>query len=109
MPRLVPDHRQFFLAIRHTPSGGFLPQMASYGFTRCEPTTEEPPRLFTRPGAAKQALDRWLEGAHYETFSDGDTQKIEVHPRPHRRRADMEIVEIELVVRSLSEAQLRVL
>lgn len=100
-----------FLAIRHNPSGGFLPQMTSYGFTRCSPSKTEPPRLFTKPGAAKQALDRWLQGAWFEGYFDDDQnrQDVKIVPQPERRRQDMEIVEIELVVRSLSEAQLRVL
>lgn len=103
--------RKFFLAIRHKPSGGFLPQMASYGFTRCEPTVLEPPRLFTKIGGAKQALSRWLEGEWFEGHYDDETgkQEIRVIAKAHRQASLMEIVEIEIVFRSLSDAQLRIL
>lgn len=108
--RPPPPPRQFFLALRHKPSGGFLPNVRGYGFTRTEPTLSEPPRLFEKPGPCRQALNRWLEGEHYEGTEDEDgTIRIKVLPRPSRRKAEFEIVEIELVVRSLSEAQLRVL
>jgi hypothetical protein len=102
--------RKFFLAIKHKPSGGYLPQMASYGFTRTEPSLDEPPRLFTKPGAARQALDRWLAGAWFEGAENSDGElSIQVVPQQGRRAADMEIVELELTARSLTEAQLRTL
>lgn len=101
--------RKLFLAIRHNPSGGFLPQMTSYGFTRCNPSLTEPPRLFTKPGAAKQALDRWLEGRWFEGMYNDETgqQDITIVPVAGRRREDMEIVEIEISSRTLTEAELR--
>lgn len=102
--------RSFFLAIRHKPSGGFLPSVKGYGFTRTEPTLEQPPRLFEKPGPCRQALNRWLEGEQFEgTESDDGVIQIKCIRRPHRVREAMEIVEIELIVRSLSEAALRVL
>lgn len=102
--------RSFFLAIRHKPSGGFLPAVKGYGFTRTEPTLEQPPRLFEKPGPCRQALNRWLEGELYEGVeSDDGLLAIRCIPKPNRSRETMEIVEIELVVRSLSDAQLRVL
>lgn len=103
--------RRFFLAIRHKPSGGFLPVVSGYGFTRCEPTLNEPPRLFCKKGPAKQALDRWLEGTLHEGAFNEDRGVIDlVLTRvPSRRASEMEIVEIEMVVRNLSEAQLRIL
>lgn len=103
--------RKFFLAIRHKPSGGFLPAVKGYGFTRTKPTLDEPPRLFTKTGPARQALNYWLEGEMYEGAFDDDKGQIEIRcmKQADRRAADMELVEIELIVRSLSEAQLRVL
>lgn len=101
--------RKFFLAIRHKPSGGFLPQMTSYGFTRASPSTTEPPRLFVKPGAATQALNRWLEGEWFEGHFDEEAnrQDIRIVRRPERKRSEMEIVEIEITTRTLSEADLR--
>jgi len=103
--------RIHYLAIRHKPSGGFLPSTRGYGFTREEPCCDRPPRLFVRSTSATQALNYWLEGEHYEGGEDAESGALtlKVIPKPHRRREDFEIVEIELVPRSLSEAQLRVL
>lgn len=100
--------RRFFLAIRHRPTGGFLPSVKGYGFTRATPTKEEPPRFFTKIGPCKQALNRWLEGELYEGVFDDDSGTVDLKliRRPERKAADMEIVEIEMVVRSLSDAQL---
>lgn len=103
--------RKFFLAIRHKPSGGFLPAVKGYGFTRTEPSLSEAPRLFTKTGAAKQALTRWLEGELFEgTASEDDgIQNLRLVRRPERQASDMEIVEAELLFRTLSDAQLRIL
>jgi len=61
-------------------------------------------------GAARQALNHWLAG---ELFEDADSDFgdtiLKCHSRPDRREADMEIVEIEVVVRTLAEAQLRII
>lgn len=100
--------RRFFLAIRHRPSGGLLPSVKGYGFTRASPSLVDAPRLFTKMGPAKQALGYWLEGEMYEGIeTDDNTTTIKCIRRPERRAIDMEIVEIEVVVRSLSDAQLR--
>ena len=103
--------RIHYLAIRHRPTGGFLPASRGYGFTREEPSLVKPPRLFVRPSSATQALDYWLEGEHYEGSDDPESGALtlKVIPRPHRRREEMEIVEIELIPRTLTEAQLRTL
>ena len=104
-PKMTAE-RKFFLAIRHKPSGGFLPSLNSYGFTRAEPTRDQPPRLFTKHGAALQALNSWLEGEWFETPEDA---VLRVRPVAGRRREEMEIVEIELIVRTLEAAKLRLL
>lgn len=104
-----PPPRNLFFAIRHKPSGGFLPQMASYGMTRTEPSLTEPPRLFTTKKGCEQSLRRWLEGEWYEGLFNEETQQqdIKIVKRPDRRALDMEIVEIELSARTLTEAELR--
>jgi hypothetical protein len=105
--------RRYFLAIRHRPSGGLLPNVRGYGFTRTEPSMTEPPRLFVRHSSAKQALNYWLQGELFEkTDSDsdfGDEVTLHCHRRNDRHEADMEIVEVEIVVRTLAEAQLRII
>lgn len=105
--------RRYFLAIRHRPSGGLLPNVRGYGFTRADPSVSDPPRLFVKIGAAKQALSYWLQGELTEK-SDYDSDfgsELTIHcrKRPDRREADMEIVEVEIIVRTLAEAQLRVI
>lgn len=101
---------RYFFAIRHKPSGGFLPQMTSYGFTRCTPTLTEPPRLFSKHGPARQALDRWLQGEWTEVgFSEDDEVKLKVVPKSDRRSEDLEIVEVEITATSLADSKLRLL
>lgn len=103
--------RRYFLAIRHRPSGGLLPNVRGYGFTRVEPSATEPPRLFVRQSSAKQALNYWLEGEYSETLDSdsdfGESITLNCKLRPDRKAAEMEIVEVEVVVRTLAEAQLR--
>lgn len=100
--------RRFFFAIRHLPSGGFLPAVRGFGFTRTEPTKLEPPRLFAKIGPCRQALNYWLEGEHLEGLdNDEGVTIVKVHLRPDRSAAKMEIVEVELTPRSLEDSQLR--
>lgn len=85
--------------------------MASYGMTRCEPSLEEPPRLFRTKKGANQSLGRWLQGEWYEGLDNEETgeMKVRIIPRSNRRAADMEIVEIEILWRTLTQAELRML
>lgn len=101
--------RKFYFAIRHKPSGGFLPQMASYGFTRAAPSVSDPPRLFTTKKGCEQSLRRWLEGEWYEGAFDDELnqQQVRIVPVAGRKASDMEIVEVEISFRSLTEAELR--
>lgn len=105
--------RRYFLAIRHRPSGGLLPNVRGYGFTKVDPSTTEPPRLFVKPAAAKQALNYWLQGEYSETVDNdsdwGESITLTCRPRHDRKPADMEIVEVEIIVRTLAEAQLRII
>lgn len=100
--------RTIFLAIRHKPTQGFLPAVKGYGFTRTTPSLVAAPRLFEKMGPCKQALAHWLEGELYEgnPNDDGETN-LRLIKKPERRVEDMEIVEIEIVARTLSEAELR--
>lgn len=100
--------RRFFLAIRHKPSGGFLPAVKGYGFTRTSPSSTEAPRLFIKHGPCKQALDYWLAGELFEgNLGDDNTIELRLVRKVERKREDMEIVEIEITARTLSEADLR--
>ena len=72
--------------IRHAPTGAYLPATNAdhRGATRVEPSTTLQPRVFRSRRDARIALTVWLKGAIY----------LRVFPRPSRREADMEIVEI---------------
>lgn len=98
--------RELF-AIRHKPSGGFLPGLPSglrAGYTSTEPTTHDVPRLFIDKGAANRALTWWLKGTIYvnryqstnpdswgEVCEDWKEELI-----PERKREDMEVVPVLL-------------
>ena len=56
-----------FWAIKHYPSGGFLPRPSSsdhewHSTTKLEPSLTEPPRLYTRRGDAEKAMRWWVLG-----------------------------------------------
>jgi hypothetical protein len=81
-----------FYAIRHKPTGHFLPQPPHMGrgFTHTEPTDKHPPRLHSSLNSAKQALGWWLEG---KANNYGDDADLRIKPVPSRKPKDMEIVE----------------
>lgn len=92
-----------FFAIRHKPSGGFLPQSDRSrrgGFTHTVPTTYLPPRLFASMGAAKAALTWWLKGetsVHISRSYEGEyDEDWSTSPRPDRRTEEMEVVPVTL-------------
>lgn len=105
-----------YYAIRHRPSGAFMPakmfRIASGGFTWWEPGKEgyeghsKLPRLFPDRHAAAVALTMWLKGPaekHYEDLGDdpffgpsGTKQRGIEHKRASRNRDDMEIVRFDL-------------
>lgn len=104
---------QFTLyAIRHNPSGGFLPMRwkSSRGYSFDNPTTKEVPRLFKSKRSAERALTAWLMGEwKREWVSDNDWEvndgyyagvpdKVE-----SRKREDMEVVPVTLSIPSIGE------
>ena len=99
-------------AIRQKSSGFFLPAAkgkGGNGGSYVEPVDpdKEPPRLFMSKKAAHCALVQWLKGHHKASWAyDSDdyghgysyVEDIKIIPQPNRNLADMEVVEIELVV-----------
>ena len=92
-----------FFAIRHKPSGMFLPAFArKRGHTNVEPTDALAPRLFMKAHHAKAALDWWLLGAFYQgavyhpEYGDYDLCST---PKPHRKADDMEVVAVTLTTK----------
>lgn len=86
-----------FYAIKHIPTGGYLPLNKSgsaRGGTWVEPTKEEPPRLFRTAHGARVALAWWLKGGIEYALHTGQR---ETTPFPDRKKGDMEIVPIEII------------
>ena len=95
------DEEMTFLAIKHIPTGHFLPEYGSRkgrgGYTNDEPQNISmfPPRIFRTRTAAINALRWWLEGISAATYSwegeyDGCTQRRQ----SHRKAEEMKIVEV---------------
>lgn len=96
-----------FFAIRHKPTGHYLPEHGSRkgrgGYTNDEPDPNKPPRMFASKHHAESALIWWLKGIvgvsyHYDSY-DGDYDEIKtMEPMPHRKAEDMEIVPVRVRV-----------
>jgi len=94
-----------FYAIRHLPSGGFLPEIHK-GYTFSEPSTKECdiPRLFTTKAGAKRALTWWLRGTLHVTKTGGQwgfgepeyDESWHDTPMPDRKTENMEVVQVLL-------------
>jgi hypothetical protein len=89
-----------FYAIRHKPTGHFLPQPPHMGrgFTHTEPTNKHPPRLHSSLNSAKQALGWWLDGkaTEHRVYAATDDSDFRVTKVPARKPEDMEIIQCEL-------------
>jgi len=89
-------------AIRHKPSGGYLPMprgRLGRGGSHTEPvipdgSIEKHPRLFPNERNAKNCLAAWLHGKYFAYGEFGED--IEIKPQPNRVREDMEIVPITI-------------
>lgn len=89
-----------YFAIKHIPSGDFLPEYTGRGYTSCEPCSNVPPRLFTTQGGAKCALTWWLQGRTSvlrtrDYFGEYD-ETWHTESEAHRKPADMKIVPMSL-------------
>jgi hypothetical protein len=91
-------------AIRHKPSGLFLPPpfgRSGRGGSHSEPA-EGLPRIFLERRRAEFALRAWLQGKYVRTFIPsnefgGEEDRVDLEPQPHRKAEEMEIVEFALV------------
>jgi len=97
-----------FWAIRHKPSGFFLPardKKRRGGYTHDEPRDPKiyAPRLFPKRTAAHLALKHWLDGVMTEIvdcFTGEYDTYIKVVKKPERKPEEMELVEMEVTVKS---------
>lgn len=87
-------------AIRHRPTGGYLPEIVGgRGYTITEPTVHRIPRLFESSKAAKCALTWWLKGItqvtrHYDGWEYDESWAT--LPREGRKAKDMVVVPMTL-------------
>ena len=101
-----------WFAIRRKRDGAFLPSVASYGFTRQEPSLSDPPRLFKHQHNATQALQWWCKGEAFEERKETDgfggevEIAIRVIPKSGRHISDFEIVVVRLAYRTLEQEAL---
>ena len=88
-------------AIKHKPTGYFLPSRKGRGYSHDEPQPNGGklgPRLFFSRIAARNALTAWLMGTFAREVSLLDFEGNEVEsdliitPQPHRKREEMKVV-----------------
>jgi len=92
-------------AIRHRPTGGWIPARVGRGGSNDEPVLTGSPRLFKNHQAARCFLVQWLKGKHirhvthgtysgvvFGSFGDGDDDEVIIKPVPSRKKEEMEIV-----------------
>lgn len=90
-------------AVRHKPSGLFIPRLETgkrRGGSHLEPSNAREPRLFFNKLSARAFLSNWLQGIFVQATStslDGDEPYTKVIKQPKRKKADMEIVEFDLI------------
>lgn len=94
-------------AIRQKSTGWFFPAFGknqSKGSTWMEPKVDAIPRLFRRKQDAKATLDHWLRGQLRVTYPlrfEDCYEEADWHYKsvPGRSADDMEIVEVEVIVK----------
>ena len=86
-------------AIKHKPTGGFLPETGG-GYTHSEPCTYLIPRLFTTKKGACCALTWWLKGwtsvAHTRDYFGEYDETWQTEHILERKAADMEVIPLTL-------------
>lgn len=94
-------------AIRHIPTGHYLPMSFTRGHRHShdEPTPNCIPRLFPNKHSAQSALTQWLRGKwELNTYRESEgweypsyaVQELEVEPAPSRKAEEMEIVTMSI-------------
>lgn len=91
-------------AIRHKPTGFYLPGSSRSALppSMVEPVDprEQPPRVWAEERHAHSTLTIWLRGIHKADYDDetGSVHTEIVAPPVPRRREDMEVVQVELLL-----------
>lgn len=87
-------------AIRHKPTGGWIPARRGRGGSHDEPRLTGTPRLFTSAQSARSFLVQWLKGIHVRHVSSQTTwggfpetgDEVVIRKVESRKKEDMEIV-----------------
>lgn len=95
-------------AIRHRPSGNFMPN-SFRRHTQSEPAPNCIPRMFDTRQGAVSALNRWLEGIWHLSYyrcgeydSEWDYDWGPEPPPTTRVKSEMEVVEVEILIRAVN-------
>lgn len=104
-----------YYAIQEVGTDRFLPaSKKGRGFTQDEPTSHlvRPPRLFLKPGPARQALNWWKKGYSYQLwdtrYNDYGSEAedyVETKHVPERDSVNLEVVGIEAIVKPQKEGR----
>lgn len=93
-----------YYAIRHKPTGFFLPVAKGRTGSRVEPECNCCPRLFKEERHAKGYLTVWLQGifetGKFQTYEGEWEEDLDIIPQPHRKRENMEIIPMRLIEES---------
>jgi hypothetical protein len=100
-----------YFVIRHKATGKLMPQLVGRGYSSWHPAHPDPkevwndgltPRLFNSKRAATTSVVNWERGMYVMHRDSGDwpvrepEETLEIIPQPHRRKGDLEILEVEL-------------
>lgn len=89
-------------AVRQKSTGLFIPVLkrGSRNGTALEPSNDREPRLFHNKNSANGFLSNWCQGLMHcasDNHPEWPETYIDVIKQPHRNKADMEIVEFDLI------------
>lgn len=88
-------------AIRHKPTGGWLPWRSGRGGSFDNPAVGKHPRLFPSRRSAQNCLSAWLQGEWWPRYHQSMEGTVYDGHAPRkvadREKGDMEIVEFSLV------------
>ena len=86
---------RIYYMIRHKQAHTWLPYATQRNQTSATLTDAQPPRLFTTPTAAQNALRWWCAGESYQRWKNDDST-LETRPVPERQQEEMEIIAVML-------------
>lgn len=83
-------------AVRHIPTGHYIPDHKGRRGTYVEPQADVIPRLFKQEYQAKGYLTIWLQGKITVRHNEYGEEDWDTQPIPSRKREEMEVVPVTL-------------